>query len=445
MSYRRNRHPQNAVATAPPGAGGCVGSRVDCAESPDFPQPGGRASAGVKPPLDNTAKSVGRSDDDFAAKQGRILNFRHQRHAAGLLGGTARVGLCRWSVISRHAGVDVVMSRYGDAAGVSAHFEGLQTCGSVWDCPCCSARISETRRGEMNGLLAWARSEGFTVQMITLTARHGRRDALAALLDGMKRAKQRWGQHRAYKRLKALIVGSVTATEVTGGGAHGWHPHFHMIVVTVGPADLDALRDAWLSSLRWAGLDGTGAGWRVQDASAAGRYVTKWGAAEEMTMGDRKRGRGGRTPRQLLAASCDDGDVRAGMLWREYSAAFRGRRQLVWSRGLKARAGIGEVEDDEAARDERQDRQAEVGRAHIEAEDWSPRDRARRGAQHRRGRVLDAAEAEGPEGVARVVAGGGTDAAADHADLIEPDLMPLHRPAPGGLGARALALMRGPP
>ena len=339
-------------------------------------------------------------------------------------------------MISRHAGVDVVMSRYGDAAGVSAHFEGLQTCGSVWDCPCCSARISETRRGEMNGLLAWARSEGFTVQMITLTARHGRRDTLAALLDGMKRAKQRWGQHRAYKRLKALIVGSVTATEVTGGGAHGWHPHFHMIVVTVGPADLDALRDAWLSSLRWAGLDGTGAGWRVQDASAAGRYVTKWGAAEEMTMGDRKRGRGGRTPRQLLAASCDDGDTRAGMLWREYSAAFRGRRQLVWSRGLKALAGIGEVEDDEAARDERQDGQAEVGRAHIEAEDWSPRDRARRGAQHRRGRVLDAAEAEGVAGVVRVVADGGTDAAVDHADLIEPD--PMRRPVMlgGGLAAR---------
>lgn len=43
------------------------------------------------------------------------------------------------------------------------------------------------------------------------------------------------------------------------------------------------------------------------------------------------------------------------------------------------------------------------------------------------------------------MAGGGTDAAADHADLIEPDLMPRHRPAPGGLGARALALMRGPP
>ena len=195
-------------------------------ESRPFSASGEAGTAGGGAPLDNNAKSVGRSDDEIPAKQGRILNFRHQRHAAGLLGGTARVGLCRWSVISRQAGVDVVMSRYGDAAGVSAHFEGLQTCGSVWDCPCCSARISETRRGEMNGLLAWARSEGFTVQMITLTARHGRRDALAALLDGMKRAKQRWGQHRAYKRLKALIVGSVTATEVTGGGEHGWHPIF---------------------------------------------------------------------------------------------------------------------------------------------------------------------------------------------------------------------------
>lgn len=391
--------------------------------------------------LDTTAKSVGRSDAENPRKQGRNDRFRWQRHAAGLLGGKARVGLCRWSMVSRAAGVDVVTSSYAGAEGHYAHFEGLQTCGSVWDCPCCSARISNTRRDELNRLLSWARAQGHTVQMITLTARHGRADELSDLLDRMKEAKRRWAQHRAYRRLKVMIVGSVTATEVTGGGAHGWHPHFHIIIISSAPVDLDELREPWLASLRAAGLSGTGAGWRVQDASEAGRYVAKWGAAEEVALGARKKGRGGMTPMQLLAASCDDEDKRAGALWREYSAAFRGRRQLVWSRGLKALAGVGEVGDEEAAQDNAQDGQQEEGRVKIEAEDWSPRDR-RQGAQHRRARILDAAEAEGDAGVRRVVDETGTDEAPGQLELIEPAEPERWKPRPGGLAATALAAIR---
>lgn len=366
-----------------------------------------RVSAGGEAPLDITAKSVDHPSKENPVKKGRSARFRWQRHAAGLLGGTARVGLCRWTVVSRAAGVDVVTSRYEGSPDLHAHYEGLQTCGSVWDCPCCAARISETRRAELNQLLSWARARGLRVQMITLTARHGRGDALADLLDRMKRAKQRWGQTRAYREIKPVLIGSVTATEVTGGGAHGWHPHFHMIVVTSEDVDLNTLQAGWLSSLRWAGLDGTGAGWRVQDASVAGDYMAKWGAAEELALGAKKRGRGGMTPTQLLAASCDDGDKAAGALWREYSAAFRGRRQLVWSRGLKAMVNVDEVDDAEAAQDERQEAQTEVGRTNIATDDWSPR--TGMGAQHRRGRILDAAESDGAEGVARVIAEGGAD------------------------------------
>lgn len=404
----------------------------------------GRAGGRGEAALDTTGKSVGRSEAENSRKQGRSDRFRWQRHAAGLLGGKASVGLCRWSVVSRSAGVDVVTSTYQGSDGRYAHYEGLQTCGSVWNCPCCSARISNTRRDELNQLLSWARMEGHTVQMITLTARHGRKDKLADLLEGMKLAKRRWAQHRAYKRLKKLIVGSVTATEVTAGGAHGWHPHFHIIVISSEPIDLDELQRPWAASLRAFGLEGTGAGWKVTDASETGEYIAKWGAAEEVALGARKKGRGGLTPMQLLAASCDDDDKRAGALWREYSAAFRGRRQLVWSRGLKALAGVGEVEDQEAAQDERQDGQQEEARVNLTADEWSPKDRGRRGAQHRRARVLDAAEAEGEVGVLRVVAETGTDEKPDRVELIEPAETERWRPRPGGLAAAALAAIRPP-
>ena len=110
-----------------------------------------------------------------------------------------------------------------------------------------------------------------------------------------------------------------------------------------------------------------GSGWDIRSGDEAGRYMAKWGAAEEITLSRHKQGRGrtGRTPAQLLAASCDEGDKAAGHLWAEYAQVFHGRRQLVWSRGLKALAGVGEVDDHDAAQDQQQDDQTETARANI--------------------------------------------------------------------------------
>lgn len=382
--------------------------------------------------LGTTAKSVRHFSEK--KQENRASRYRHQRHAAQLTKGKRRVGQCRHSVISRAAGVDLVSSNYKDTAGSFAHYEGLQTCGSVWHCPCCGARISETRKDELNQLLAWARAQGYKIKMITLTARHGRDDDLSELLKAMKEAKQRFARHRTYRGIKLHMVGSVTATEVTCGAANGWHPHFHMIVITDEEIDMEPLRGAWLASLRGAGLDGAGAAFQVQNAEAAGRYIGKWGAAEELTMKDQKKSKGGRTPAQLLAASCDDDDRVAGMLWSEYAEAFHGRRQLVWSRGLKAMAGIGEIDDDEAAKDEMQDEQEEVGRANIPHEVWRKDVVARK--EDRRTDILDRAEDIGPDqAVAELLAGHVPDE-----DIFEE----FHQPLPGGLAAKALALVTNP-
>lgn len=332
----------------------------------------------------------------------------------------------------------MVASSYADGSPDRVHYQGLQTCGSVWACPCCGARISETRRGEMNQALSWAREQGYRVSMVTLTARHGRGDDLRELLERMKDAKQRWARHRAYRQIKPAMVGSVTATEVTGGGAHGWHPHFHVILIMDGDHDLSGLRAAWLASLRGAGLDGAGAAFQVQGADAAGTYVTKWGAAEELALKDGKKGRAGSTPAQLLAASCDEDDRKAGRLWSEYAQVFHGRRQLVWSRGLKALVGIGEVDDQEAATDETQDGQVEVDRVNLSHATW--RDRvAVRGAD-RRAQLLDRAEEVGLSAAADELLRNRDqldDFLDDDFSDIADDL--LYRPSPNGLAAQALA------
>jgi len=340
-----------------------------------------------------------------------MARFRWQRGAAALLGHRHRVGLCRWAAISNARGVGVDLIDTED--GVRAAFSDLQLCGSVWVCPCCSARISEERRGELNKLLIWSRSQGLRPVMVTLTARHGADDDLAALLDRLKTAKKKLHQHRAWKSLKPVVVGSVTATEVTHGRLHGWHPHLHVLLLIDAASEADAVGLAeglcgpWLASLRAAGLDGTGEGFRVQGAAEAGRYIGKWGAGEELALGRTKKGRrGGRTPAQLLVDAVDHGDSDAGQLWRMFAETFHGRRQLVWSRGLKALAGIGEVSDQDAAGEGEPEKRH--GLCRIDHEGWSG-NVLRRGARYRRGLVLDAAETGGAAAVASVVAAGGED------------------------------------
>ena len=88
------------------------------------------------------------------------------------------------------------------------------------------------------------------------------------------------------------------------------------------------LREPWLASLRAEGLDGSGAAFQVQGATAAGNYVGKWGAAEELALSGKKSGRAGRSPFQLLADYADQNDARAGALFAEFAGVFKGRRQL---------------------------------------------------------------------------------------------------------------------
>ena len=333
------------------------------------------------------------------------------------------VGTCRWAVQSRQDGVDVNMSTYGEGTAQRASFGGLQTCGLVWQCPACAARISETRRRQVNDCLAWAKTEGYQIVMLTLTARHGAEDQLKALLGGMKRAKQRLHRHRAWARLKPDIVAILTATEVTHG-KNGWHPHFHMIVIVKtkeAKEGLSHLGAAWRGALRAEGLDGADAAFDCRDASSVGRYVSKWGAGEELTMSGKKRAKGkGQTPLNLLEAH-KAGNKDAGALWLEYVEAFHGRSQLDGLTKLVRLAGLDELTDAEAAKDEAQADQAQEGPlTNIPHPIWVA------GARRKRTDILDAAEDCGADGVWRVIDG----KVADDEDVIEtPEPAPPEPPS----------------
>jgi replication protein len=280
---------------------------------------------------------------------GNNTKYVDQRHATELARTwnetvSLRLFKCNWVAF------EPTVTLSSSDAEKRARLGGLITCGNVWLCPVCSQKISWKRKNEVNALLHWAREKDHDIQMLTLTTRHGLADELTEQLEALKGAKRRLQQRREWRALKKEMVGTITATEVTHG-KNGWHTHFHIIVVSRTKIDLDALRPAWLTCLEAYGLSGNERALQVQDASAVKEYLTKFGAAEELTLSQSKQGRKqSRTPWQLLSDS-RKGDKRASALWVEFAKAFKGRRQLVWSNGLKKLAEIKETTDEQAAED----------------------------------------------------------------------------------------------
>lgn len=340
---------------------------------------------------------------DASRRAARHALHRAQRAAAKLIRQFVRqdhrITKCKWVKCADK--VRLVVNTYGegDQTVRRASYKGLVICGNVWGCPVCGARISRIRRAEMNVLLAWARAEGLVPILLTLTARHGRSDSLEHLLHGMKEAKRRLRQRAEWRRLP--FEGSVTATEITHGTRHGWHPHFHELILLRADSEEQALdmartlRSPWLASLRAYGLDGASAAFDVRGAAEAGNYVAKWGVAEEMTLSGDKAGKTqdgherGRLPSQLATLG-GEGDATAAKLWVEYFEATSGKRrnQLVWSRGLKLRCGVEEVSDEDAALKEAEDEDTTEYAGEWDGEAWRP-------LQSKRVRLMDAAEEGG--------------------------------------------------
>jgi hypothetical protein len=234
----------------------------------------------------------------------------------------------------------------------SAYYCGLETCGNVWLCPVCSAKIHHRRRTP-GSLTPWE-AQGQAASLVTITVPHDLTDRLSKLLDAERAAWKRVTQGATWQRLKRRlgIAGHIIALEFTWGDENGRHPHYHVLLVhdqDLGAAAIAALHAYIHSRLVAAcsdhGLREPGQLHAVRidpnvSATAAGAYVAKggqWTPAEEMTRGDLKTGRSGsRTPFQILADYYQTGDTRDRDLWHEYKLATRSLAAVRWSRGPRA-------------------------------------------------------------------------------------------------------------
>jgi len=259
----------------------------------------------------------------------------------------------------------------------TASYGGLQTCGSVWTCPVCAAKIAERRRVELLDAMELHKAQGGAVYLLTLTTPHQRGDVLSELLDQQGKALQSFLRDRKVKEVFKEMghIGRVRALEVTHGRKsarnNGWHPHFHILQFCYQKGNETDRKD-WAARLyvRWAfycekaglGIPSYAHGIKLDDGTKASDYVTKWGLEDEMTKGHTKKAKaGGETPFDLLRAyMADPTDKQAAALFREFVQVTKGKRQLSWSNGLKARFFVDEKTDEELAA-EKDDRAVLLG------------------------------------------------------------------------------------
>lgn len=364
-------------------------------------RPQGRAAQGAKRPqrpnrragasLGNSSVirpvSVGHSDPEVLRRQRRSERWAMRD---GLRAVTTRDDVRGCGIVPVANGVRLMVA--DRHTGGSAGYGGVATCGNVWLCPVCSAKIASRRRDEVQAVVDAALERGCYVSMLTLTMRHNAGQKLGHLWDSLQDAWAHVASGRRWQTFREQMgwIGFIRAVEVTHG-KHGWHVHTHILCITEKdptstpyvwqrkqgrakrpyPAEVQMPRtfiaERWEAGLAKNGVevvaDKGGVDWEVaRDAARVGTYVAKMGVSErssaaisaETTLGGFKKARGeNRTPFQILADIIETGDADDAALWRTFEKASRGRRALVWSRGLREWAGLGaEKTDEEIAAEE---------------------------------------------------------------------------------------------
>lgn len=284
-------------------------------------------------------------------------------------------------------------------------FAGLATCGRIWLCPVCNAKVMARRAVEIGAALTWAAVEGLVAGWGSLTMRHNAFTSLAGMIEIQQAAWRHVVQSRRWTKRSATAtrvhvcsqtcelscerkrdtydtgnpgrVGYIRAAEVTQNfepGGYGWHPHFHPIILWRGDPEecqafLDDVVDLWIEGVEKAGGEAGRHGAQqlrvvsgIEMYDALSGYVTKatydpsklaietvWSQGKS----GRGRIRGTKSHWELLATialELDEGIDYAVDHWVELEAATDGHRMITWSRGLRQFAGLSdELSDEEEA------------------------------------------------------------------------------------------------
>lgn len=316
------------------------------------------ATARAATALGNTTGFASPEVGDF-----RLMRWKLLAQAKKLLP-EERITACMTRRQAGQGGFSGPVEVYRHQEGKNSFYGKLCSCGSIWACPICANKISESRVKEVCDAMDKHILSGGTCLMLTYTFRHHLGEALEPMVRSFMAAVRGYKSGKGYQNAKKTMgyMGSIKSTEITYG-ENGFHPHCHEVIFTK-YLDDDSIREVevmlfarWEKYVMRHGLGVINThGLRLQRTSTT-EYVAKHGTSGEFrNNGDRelvrgydKKARGGRNMWDLLRESIFGGARGKffGELFRQYYYAFKGKKQLVWSRGLKDKFGIRDVTDEQ--------------------------------------------------------------------------------------------------
>ena len=303
-------------------------------------------------PLGNTTdNSAIRTQQGFQAIKER---FKLLDSARKILDGE-RTQHCFYNRVDKNDGVGVTFNKFRN----KANYTNVMRCANAWGCPVCAAIISEHRKCEVKDAMDWWKKQGGSVLLLTLTVPHYSDTDIKQLKKDLKKAYGKFFKGvRASKDMfeRWQIKHYISCFEITHG-INGFHPHYHVLLFvpySLGKRSLPGIKQdmykVWKDCCLKAGLDEPSEkhGLDLQAGNEAGAYVAKWGLEHEMTKGHIKKGKeNNRTPFDILRSYTDSENQADANLFKLYYFAFKGTRQLNWSKGLKKLVSKAEEKTDQ--------------------------------------------------------------------------------------------------
>ena len=259
---------------------------------------------------------------------------------------------CFFNRVDKNDGVGVMFNK----ARKKANYSNIMRCANAWGCPVCAAIISEHRKCEVKDAMDWWKKQGGSVLLLTLTVPHYSDTDIKQLKKDLKKAYGKFFKGvRASKDMfaKWQIEHYISCFEITHG-ENGFHPHYHILLFVPYAVGIGShigmeqdMYAVWKDCCTKSGLDEPSEkhGLHLQAGNDAANYVAKWGLEHEMTKGHVKKGKKeSRTPFDILRSYDESGDEKEANLFRLYYFAFKGTRQLNWSKGLKKLSSNGQEE-----------------------------------------------------------------------------------------------------
>lgn len=296
--------------------------------------------------------------------------------------------VCACGKVRRHKHENVAVE-VNPSTG-QAKYTNLIHCSSVWLCPDCSYKISQERKKELAEGMKACRDKGLHVAMLTLTVPHYMGDELKKLLKKMSKAKHSlWTNRnsREYLADQFPMLGHITATEVKYSDNNGFHPHFHILCFLdkqYSSEDLQIIEselyEFWAEKCVKSGLgkpnrrNGIDLKMGSNNEDMLADYISKWGMADEMTQAHLKIGKKNMQSLTMwevlelaqMEASTKD---KYSYIFKTYAEAFKGRRQLFWSKGLKELLKV-EVKDDEEIANQEDENVEPIIAMYLSSQDW---------------------------------------------------------------------------